>query len=162
MTDSQQFQRELWTITTNLHNTNLQRTDRMTMAHSIEGRVPFLDKEMIRLTLSLPAELKFHNGGGTEKAILRRAFTGFLPESVLYRPKQKFSHGTGSRDLLAHHANGQISDKEFTEAREQYPQANLRSKEELFYYRIFREQFGERIPPQTVGRTRSVTKGELN
>jgi len=162
VTDAQQFQRELWTITTNLHNTNLQRTDRMTMAHSIEGRVPFLDKEMIRLALSLPPELKFHVGGGTEKTLLRRAFAGFLPNGILQRPKQKFSHGTGSRDLLARYANDQISDKDFAEAQRQYPQAALRSKEELFYYRIFREQFGERIPSQVVGRTRSVAKGELN
>lgn len=162
MTDPQQFQRELWTITTSLHNTNLQRTDRMTMAHSIEGRVPFLDKEMIRLGLSLPPELKFHTGGGTEKTLLRRAFAGILPDRVLQRPKQKFSHGTGSRDLLARFANARISDKDLADAQIQHPQANLRSKEELFYYRIFREQFGERIPSQTVGRTRSVTKGELN
>ncbi len=162
VTDPRQFQQELWTITTNLHNTNLQRTDRMTMAHSIEGRVPFLDKEMIRLALSLPPELKFHVGGGTEKALLRRAFAGFLPEGVLQRPKQKFSHGTGSRDLLSRYANARISDKDFADAQAQFPKTDLRSKEELFYYRIFHEQFGERIPSQTVGRTRSVAKGELN
>lgn len=52
------------------------------MAHSIEGRVPFLDKEMIRLALSLPPELKFHVGGGTEKTLLRRAFAGFLPRDI--------------------------------------------------------------------------------
>jgi asparagine synthase (glutamine-hydrolysing) len=117
---------------------------------------------MIRLALSLPPELKFHVGGGTEKTLLRRAFAGFLPNGILQRPKQKFSHGTGSRDLLAHYANDQISDKDFAEAQRQYPQAALRSKEELFYYRIFHEQFGERIPSQTVGRTRSVAKGELS
>jgi asparagine synthase (glutamine-hydrolysing) len=162
VSDPQQFQRELWTITTSLHNTNLQRTDRMTMAHSIEGRVPFLDGEMIRLVLSLPPDLKFHNGPGTEKALLRRAFFGSLPEGVLLRPKQKFSHGAGSRDLLARYANARISEKDFVEARAQYPQAALRSREELFYYQIFRGQFGDRIPSQTVGRTRSVAKGELN
>lgn len=161
MTDARQFQRELWTITTNLHNTNLQRTDRMTMAHSIEGRVPFLDKEMIRLGLSLPPALKFHAGGGSEKMLLRRAFAGFLPNGILQRPKQKFSHGAGSRDLLARHAAAQISDKKFKAAQKQYPQAGLRSKEELFYYQIFREQFGDRIPAPAVGRTRSVAQGEL-
>lgn len=160
--DPKKFQRELWTITNNLHNTNLQRTDRMTMANSIEGRVPFLDKEMIRLTLSLPTELKFHDGHGTEKALLRRAFKGYLPEQILYRPKQKFSDGAGSRDLLGQHANEHISDQEFSRALKDYPDANLRSKEELMYYRIFREQFGDRILPQTVGRTRSVTRSELN
>jgi asparagine synthase (glutamine-hydrolysing) len=161
ITDPEKFQRELWTITTNLHNTNLQRTDRMTMAHSIEGRMPFLDKEVIRLMLSIPPELKFHRGGGTEMALLRRAFEGFLPEEVLKRPKQKFSHGAGSRDILARHADEQISDMGFAEARREFPKATLRSKEELLYYRLFREHFGDRIPPQTVGRTRSVAAGEL-
>ena len=69
VTDPHQFQHELWTITTNLHNTNLQRTDRMTMAHSIEGRVPFLDKEMIRLALSLPP-----NSSSTLEAELKKRF----------------------------------------------------------------------------------------
>lgn len=162
LSDPKQFQRELWTITTNLHNTNLQRTDRMTMAHSIEGRVPFLDKEMIQMALSLPPELKFHTGKGSEKKLLRRAFAGYLPEQVLHRPKQKFSQGAGSRDLLGQQADQQISDQEFAQALREYPEAALRSKEELLYYRLFREQFGERIPPQAVGRTRSVTREELS
>ncbi len=161
VTDPEQFQNELWTITNNLHNTNLQRTDRMTMAHSIEGRVPFLDQEMIRLALSLSPELKFHTGHGTEKKLLRHAFAGFLPEHILQRPKQKFSQGAGSRDLLSQHANDRISDQEFAWALQEYPEAALRSKEELLYYRIFHEQFGERLHPQTVGRTRSVTGSEL-
>jgi hypothetical protein len=38
----------------------------------------------------------------------------------------------------------------------------LRSTKKWFYYRIFREQFGERLDPETIGRTRSVATGELN
>jgi hypothetical protein len=49
----------------------------------------------------------------------------------------------------------------FAEGRRDFPKATLRSKEELLYYRLFREHFGDRIPPQTVGRTRSVAAGEL-
>jgi asparagine synthase (glutamine-hydrolysing) len=161
VSDAQRFQRELWTITTNLHNTNLQRTDRMTMAHSIEGRVPFLDKEMLRLALSLPAELKFHGNGIAEKALLRRAFAGIIPEAVLQRPKQKFSAGAGSINLLARYANDCISNAELVQARQQHPEARLRSKEELLYYRIFGEQFGARMTAERVGRTRSVTRTEL-
>ena len=67
-----------------------------------------------------------------------------------------------SREAATLPALGALSDTDFAEAQRQYPQAALRSKEELFYYRIFREQFGEGIPSQTVGRTRSVTKSELN
>lgn len=160
--DPEQFQNELWTITNNLHNTNLQRTDRMTMAHSIEGRVPFLDKEVIRFVLSIPPELKFHQGQGTEKTLLRKAFEGHLPERVLYRPKQKFSHGAGSRDLLGVFANSKYTDNQFADALASYPEAGLRSKEELMYYEIFRSTFGDDLPLEVLGRTRSVTKTELN
>jgi len=162
VTDAARFQRELWTITTNLHNTNLQRTDRMTMAHGIEGRVPFLDRDMLRLALSLPAELKFHGRDMAEKAMLRRAFAGMLPKAVIERPKQKFSAGAGSIDVLAQHANQKITDAEFTRARRQYPEARLRSKEELLYFQIFHRQYGARLPASQVGRTRSVTEKELN
>lgn len=160
--DPIEFQKELWTITNNLHNTNLQRTDRMTMAHSIEGRVPFLDKEVIRFALSIPPELKFHHGNGSEKTILRNAFQGYLPESVLYRPKQKFSHGAGSRDLLGQYANEKYTDQKFAEATAEHPDAELRSKEELMYFEIFRSQFGDDLSLDVLGRTRSVTKFEMN
>lgn len=56
--DPQQLQDELWTITGNLHNTNLQCTYRMTMAHGLEGRVPFLDTAVIRLAFHLPPAWK--------------------------------------------------------------------------------------------------------
>jgi asparagine synthase (glutamine-hydrolysing) len=160
--DPRRFQRELWTITSGLHNTNLQRTDRMTMAHGIEGRVPFLDREMIRMALSLPPELKFHNHSIPEKAILRRAFAGFLPANALHRPKQKFSQGAGSMEKLVQFANLSISAEAFEQEQMMYPEARLRSREELLYFHIFREQFGDRIPPGIVGRTLSVTSDELN
>jgi asparagine synthase (glutamine-hydrolysing) len=162
VTDPVHFQRELCLTLDALHNTNLQRTDRMTMAHSIEGRVPFLDLEMVRLVLSIPPTLKFHDEVIPEKWLLRRAFTGYLPDSVLNHPKQKFSQGAGSMNLLADYANEQITDAQFAAARTEYVSAKLRSKEELLYYRIFREQFGERLDPARVGRTRSITGTELN
>lgn len=160
--DSDEFQNELWRITKNLHNTNLQRTDRMTMAHSIEGRVPFLDKEMIRFGLSIPPSLKFHKGKGTEKTLLRKAFKGSLPDSVLNRPKQKFSHGAGSRDLMSIYANQKYDDEQFSQALIDHPDAKLRSKEELMYFEIFRSQFGDDLPLDVLGRTRSITRAELS
>jgi len=162
VTDPAHFQRELCLTLDALHNTNLQRSDRMTMAHGIEGRVPFLDLEMVRLALSIPPSLKFHDEVIPEKWLLRRAFKGYLPDSILQRPKQKFSQGAGSMNLLADYANEQITDAQFTTARTEYVSAELRSKEELLYYRIFREQFGERLDPACVGRTRSITGTELS
>jgi asparagine synthase (glutamine-hydrolysing) len=160
--DPHQLQRELWTIMTSLHNTNLQRTDRMTMAHGIEGRVPFLDLALVELAFSLPPAWKISSQPGTEKALLRKAFAGDLPEWLLRRPKKKFSQGAGSAEMMAEHANQTISDAEYDRARAKHSSVGLRSKEELLYYRIFQEQFGSAISPEVIGRTRSVTAQELN
>lgn len=152
---------ELWQMLAVLHNTNLQRTDRMTMAHSIEGRVPFLDQQMVELAFRLPPQWKLRRKNRAEKDLLRRSFAGILPEAILQRPKKKFSHGAGSGNLLAEYANQTISDAQFERESAQAPAVGLRSKEELMYYRIFRSHFGERIDPDVIGRTRSVTAEEL-
>lgn len=159
--DPDQLQDELHIITGNLHNTNLQRADRMSMAHGLEARVPFLDKEFVDFSLSLPPIWKLRYGDRVEKALLRNTFEGHLPLDIINRPKQKFSDGAGSMDMLSEFANERISDREFAEAQENHEGAKLRSKEELYYFRIFRDWFGDTFKPSNIGRTRSVTKNEL-
>ena len=66
----------------------LLKADRMTMAHSLELRVPFLDKEVFRVASQIPASLKTsHN---TTKYVLRKAAEGIVPEHVLNRKKLGF------------------------------------------------------------------------
>lgn len=132
--------RELARITQDLHYVNLQRTDRMTMAHSLEGRVPYLDWDHVGFALSLPTHLKIHGPDRVEKWLLRKAFPDALPEDLLWRDKQKFAEGTGSSDVLRKEAERQISDAEFERDRERVPIA-VRTKEELFCYRLFAERF---------------------
>jgi len=62
--------------------------DRMEMAHSIEGRVPFLDHELVELVAQLPVHLKIR--GLTEKYILREAARPFLTDTVYRRQKHPF------------------------------------------------------------------------
>jgi asparagine synthase (glutamine-hydrolysing) len=92
-----------------MHNINLQRVDRMSMAHGLEARVPFLDKASIALGLSLPpawklkADVSAGTGGrgaadGTrriEKWILRKAFEDLLPREIVWRDKAQFDQGSG-------------------------------------------------------------------
>jgi asparagine synthase (glutamine-hydrolysing) len=66
-----------------------QRVDRMTMAASVEGRVPFQDNEVIELALSIPFSERLR--GGVAKAPLRAAFADALPRAVVDRPKLPFS-----------------------------------------------------------------------
>ena len=159
--DPNKLQNELNIITGNLHNTNLQRADRMSMAHGLEARVPFLDKGFVDFSLSLPPAWKLRHGDRVEKALLRNAFEGCLPLDIVNRPKQKFSDGAGSMEMLSEFANKRISDSELIQAQEKYKEAKLRSKEELYYFRIFQGWFGNTLKPGNVGRTRSVTKNEL-
>ena len=66
----------------------LMRVDKMTMATSIEARVPYLDHELVRFALSIPAALKHKNG--QTKYILRQAARGIVPDEVIDRPKWGF------------------------------------------------------------------------
>ncbi|HEY2037824.1 MAG TPA: asparagine synthase C-terminal domain-containing protein, partial [Steroidobacteraceae bacterium] len=65
------------------------KVDAMSMASSLEARVPYLDNEVVDLALAIPSRFKVR--GGVRKWILKRAFAGALPESVLRRGKEGFS-----------------------------------------------------------------------
>jgi asparagine synthase (glutamine-hydrolysing) len=70
----------------------LLKADKMTMAHSIELRVPFLDHSFVEFAASLPTDMKLRKTreGYSEKYILRKAVEGLIPEAVLNRPKVGF------------------------------------------------------------------------
>ncbi len=72
----------------------LVKTDRASMAHSLEVRAPFLDTRIVDFALGLKPEYKYH--GKTGKYILKRAMEGLLPHHILYRSKQGFNIPIGS------------------------------------------------------------------
>ncbi len=74
-------------IKTYLHEL-LMKQDQMSMATSVESRVPFLDHKLVEFTCSLPERLKLR--GGTTKYVLREAMKGVLPEAILSRSKMGF------------------------------------------------------------------------
>ncbi len=71
-----------------LPNDMLAKVDRMSMAHSLEVRVPFLDQEFIRASLDIAATAK-HNGK-KGKLVLRKLLAGDFPKSIVDRPKAGF------------------------------------------------------------------------
>jgi asparagine synthase (glutamine-hydrolysing) len=66
----------------------LMKQDQMSMAASIESRVPFLDHKLVEFSAALPDRLKLH--GWTTKYVLREAMKGLLPEAILRRRKMGF------------------------------------------------------------------------
>jgi asparagine synthase (glutamine-hydrolysing) len=87
----------------------LTKVDRMSMAHSIESRVPLLDHHVVELAASFPPDLKVKTG--TLKRLLRHLAFRLVPREIVDRPKQGFgvpinhwfrgSLGDAFRDVLA-------------------------------------------------------------
>ncbi len=122
-----------------MHNVNLQRVDRMTMAHSIEGRVPFLDVAMIEMAQTVPAALKLRDG--VEKWILRHAFEDLLPPEILWRKKAQFDEGSGMVGVLSELTKRWVTPGQLSALQDTYPDARLRSHEEAAYHRLLLERY---------------------
>jgi len=149
--DPDELHAELVRSVEGLHNLNLQRCDRVTMAHGLEARVPFLDQEAIQHALALPAAWKRSDGAAPEKQLLRAAFQGWLPEELLWRDKSQFGDGSGAASVLTDPFTDAVSEEELLAERDLVEPA-LRTREELAYFRIFQERVGAVRPERTLGR----------
>jgi len=67
----------------------LMYADKLSMAHGLELRVPFVDKEIVEYVERLPADLKVRSG--SRKWLHREVFRTYLPNSILKRPKRGFA-----------------------------------------------------------------------
>ncbi len=76
-------------LKTQLVDEYLAYTDRFTMAHSLEARVPFLDHRLVEWAATIPVEKRYHPGN--PKYLLKRALRQNLPEEIFCRPKMGFS-----------------------------------------------------------------------
>jgi asparagine synthase (glutamine-hydrolysing) len=73
---------------TNFLSPLLRRLDRMSMAASVECRVPFLDHRLVKKAVNLP--LSYRLNGSTDKWILKEIATNYLPREIVYRKKLGF------------------------------------------------------------------------
>ncbi len=89
---------------TYLPDDELRKADRLSMWHSLEVRVPFLDHKLVEFVATIPSQLKLK--GWEKKHILIKSLEGILPDSILRRRKQGFSIPLGAwlrgplRDLV--------------------------------------------------------------
>ena len=117
--------------------------------------MPFLDLELVDYSISLPPKTKLYGQERIEKWVLRKAFEGQLPEEILWREKAEFAQGAGSEDYIKEIIESRVSDEEFQKyCHETDPP--LRSKEEMYYYQIFKQYFKNRSAAKTVGRWAKV------
>src|SRR5699024_9439703 len=132
----------------------LQRADRVTMANGVEARLPFLDEDVVRIAEAIPVEWKLPGEYGKEKRLLREAFDGWLPDELLWRPKEQFGTGSGMKELMAARVAELVPDEDWRAARvANHPKP--RSREALAYQRMFAARL-EGVRPELVGRSASV------
>ena len=142
--DGKAFHKELRRIFHHLHNVNCQRADRMTMAHGLEARVPFLDPNVIEAVMTINADLKtITKDRPAEKHALRAAFEGMIPTEVLWRTKAMQCEGVGMTWVpeLQSRCRAQISDEEFEKKEQLFPINTPHTKEEMYYRKIFEKHF---------------------
>ena len=146
---------ELVRKVTRLHEWDVLRANKSTMAWGLEARVPFLDKEFLQVAMNIdPAEKMIdmsHRPDGVhprgEKYILRKAFDTpddpYLPESVLWRQKEAFSDGVGYDwvDGLKAHAEAEISDAAFAARHDRWPDDTPETKEFYLLRQLFEHHF---------------------
>jgi asparagine synthase (glutamine-hydrolysing) len=149
--DPDELNEELVRTVRGLHNLNLQRCDRVTMAHGLEARVPFLDRQVIALALRLPAQWKVSGPGVPEKRLLRQAFTGWLPDELLWREKSQFGDGSGAASVLTRVVERDITEAELADEADALDPP-LRTREELAYFRIWRDRLQGVRPEKNIGR----------
>lgn len=154
---AEDFQKETIERVQKLFTADLLRTDKATMAHGVEARVPFLDAEFLNVAFGIqPDEKMPRNHDGKEKFILRKAFdtpeNPYLPEEVLWRQKEQFSDGVGYLwvDQLIDFCAKQISEEQLAGAAQEYPYNSPTTKEAYLYRQIFHKHYQQLSAAQTV------------
>ncbi len=158
--NAREFHEELVRKLDALYNYDCLRANKSMMAWGVEPRVPFLDVEFLDVAMKMDAQAKMVDkpSGRIEKAVLREAFDGYLPESILWRQKEQFSDGVGYGwiDGLKAHAEKQVSDRELAAADKRFPINPPLTKEAYFYRSLFEQAFPSPAAAETVPGGKSI------
>jgi asparagine synthase (glutamine-hydrolysing) len=155
---AEEFHRETIRKLDALHLHDCLRANKSMMAWGVEPRVPFLDREFLDVAMSMDATAKLAGRGRMEKAVLREAFEGYLPDSILWRQKEQFSDGVGYGwiDGLKVYAASQVSEMDFARAAARFPINPPQSKEAYLYRRLFERHFPDPACARTVPGGKSI------
>ncbi len=161
--NAREFHEELIRKLDALNNFDCLRANKSMMSWGVEPRVPFLDREFLDVAMRMDAKFKMIDKSSTgaqrmEKGILRAAFEGYLPESILWRQKEQFSDGVGYGwiDGLKAHAEAQVSDRELAAADKRFPVNPPQTKEAYFYRSIFERFYPTPAAAETVPGGKSI------
>ena len=141
-----------------LHYYDCLRANKSLSAWGVEGRVPFLDKEFLDVSMRTNPEAKMCPGTTIEKKIVREAFADILPPEIAWRQKEQFSDGVGYSwiDTLKKITSEAVTDEQMAHAAERFPVNPPLNKEEYYYRSIFAEHFPSESAARSVNQEASV------
>ncbi len=162
-----EFHAETVRKTMRLHQYDVMRADKAPMAHGLELRFPFLDRDLIDHAMSLDPSARMpapRSPGGRpiEKHLLRAAFDEpqdpWLPESILWRQKEQFSDGVGYSwvDTVRAIADRRLPAGALETAAERFPEATPTNAEMHWMRELFEARF---VTGRRAGRTPLMTLG---
>ena len=161
--NAREFHEELIRKLDALHDYDCLRANKSMMAWGVEPRVPFLDREFLDVAMRMDAKFKMvdksrGDAQRMEKGVLRAAFDGYLPDSILWRQKEQFSDGVGYGwiDGLKAHAEKQVSDRELAAADKRFPVNPPQTKEAYFYRSLFERFYPSPAAAETVPGGKSI------
>jgi asparagine synthase (glutamine-hydrolysing) len=142
----------------NIHYYDVKRADRCISRWGLEGRVPLLDPEFIKMYWEIPGDLRIPSAKGIEKWWLREAcspenenrgevmlISSLLPESVRLRKKEAFSDGVSNTkswfQMIQDFVEPKITEDELRDANIRFPYCTPTTKEAYYYRQIFERLF---------------------
>lgn len=147
----QDFQDECFKLLNEIYLYDALRSDRTISANGLEARVPFLDKEFVSYYMSINPKYKTYSKDKIEKYLLRKAFDNdnILPKEVLWRSKCAFSDGVSNKKkswhiIIQNFLEDKVSQDELDDAEKLYPHNTPKTKEALYYRKIFESYYPEK------------------
>lgn len=119
-------------------------SDLIGKSFGIEIKRPYLDENFLEFAKRIPRDMKIRGGYG--KWILRKAYDGFLPQSIVYQTKRPLEVGSGM-SLIRNYIANKITDSEFEKKKKQYG-INFLTKDHLYYFEVYMSIFGSIMPPK--------------
>jgi asparagine synthase (glutamine-hydrolysing) len=142
--DSVEFDKECKRLLNDICFFDVLRSDRSIASNGLEARTPFLGKNFVSTYMSIPYDIRNHNiGEHQEKYLLREAFKGYLPESVLYRKKEAFSDGVSKETRSWHKIIEEKLETKDVDMSKIYSHNQPKTKEQFYYRALFEEYYCE-------------------
>jgi len=146
----EEFKKETIRLMKDLSYFDVLRCDKSIAGAGLEVRVPFLDKEFLKMYMNVDPEQKMPTTYKMEKYLLRKAFEKYnlLPKEVLWRMKEGMSDGVSSQsrgwyEIIQEHAEKEITDEELIRLRLFYSKNPPMFKEAAWFRKLFDKYYSK-------------------